>query len=144
MTSKMFGLVSTVSVAVLLSWSSLTWAQIDIGNFTITGEAEVGGLPRHKTGNDAKFEEYRDIPESVIVPQLQLMIGGKKNDFYLEFDSTKVGRDDQNFRLRLGRYGLLDVEFEWDQIPHVFNVDTAATPFATRDGTLPLSSQPNL
>ncbi len=142
MAHKMFGLVSTVSLAVLLSWSSLTWAQIDLGNFTITGEAEVGGLPRHKNGNAAKFEEYRDTPETVIVPQLQLMIGGKKEDFYLSFDSTKTGLDDQNYRLRFGRYGLLDVEFEWDQIPHFFNGDTAATPFATRNGTFTLSSKP--
>ena len=144
MTSKMFGLVSTVSLAVLLSWSSLTWAQIDIGNFSITGEAEVGGLPRHKSGNAAKFEEYRDIPETVIVPQLQLMIGGKKEDFYLNFDSTKSGLDDQNYRLRFGRYGLLDVEFEWDQIPHLFNLETARTPYG-RDGgggTYTLSSKP--
>src|SRR3989304_1380949 len=142
MTSKMFGLVSTVSLAVLLSWSSLTWAQIDIGNFSITGEAEVGGLPRHKSGSAAKFEEYRDMPETVIVPQLQLMIGGKKEDFYLNFDSTKTGLDDQNYRLRFGRYGLLDVEFEWDQIPHFFNGDTSATPFGMRNGTFTLSSKP--
>ncbi len=142
MTHKIFGLVLTVSLAVLLSWSSLTWAQIDLGNFTITGEGEVGGLPRHKNGNAAKFEEYRAIPETGIVPQLQLMIGGKKEDFYLNFDSTKSGLDDQNYRLRFGRYGLLDVEFEWDQIPHVFNRDTAATPFGMRDGTFTLSSKP--
>src|SRR3989304_3178662 len=123
---------SALILALLFFTASVARGQIDIGNFSITGSAEVGGLPRHKNGNDAKFEEYRDIPETVIVPQLQLMIGGKKNDFYLEFDSTKVGRDDQNFRLRLGRYGLLDVEVEWDQIPHIFNVDTAKTPYVMR------------
>ena len=137
-------LASTLSLALLFFLGSPAWAQIDLGNFSITGSAEVGGLPRHKNGNDAKFEEYRDLPESVIVPQLQLMIGGKKEDFYLNFDSTKTGLDDQNYRLRVGRYGLLDVEFEWDQIPHLFNSDTAGTPFATRSGTFTLSSKPTV
>ena len=117
---------------------SSAWAQIDMGNFTISGEAEVGGLPRHKGGTAAKFEEYRDIPETIIVPQLQLMIGGKKEDFYLDFDSSKPGRDDQNYRLRFGRYGLVDVEFEWDQILHNFNLDTARSPYYRNGGNYTL------
>ena len=133
-----------LSLALLFFLASPTWAQIDIGDFSISGQAEVGGLPRHKDGKDTKFEEYRDLPETVIVPQLQLMIGGKKEDFYLNFDSTKTGLADQNYRLRFGRYGLVDVEFEWDQIPHLFSSNTARTPFA-RDGgggTFTLASKP--
>ena len=114
---------------------------INVGNYTLTGEAEVGGLPR-SLGQKAKFEEYRDVPESVVVPQLKLMMDGKKEDYYLNVDAIKVGRNDQNYSLRVGRYGLLDVEFEWDQIPHFFNEDTAATPFRSRDGTFTLSSKP--
>jgi MtrB/PioB family decaheme-associated outer membrane protein len=113
-------------------------------NFSISGGAEVGGLPRHKTGSDSKFEEYRDLGVSGIVPQLQLIIGGKKEDFYLNFDSTKTGLNDQNYLLRFGRYGLVDVEFEWDQIPHLFSRNVARTPYG-RDGgggTFTLSSRP--
>jgi len=53
-------LASTLSLALLFFLGSPAWAQIDLGNFSITGSAEVGGLPRHKNGNDAKFEEYRE------------------------------------------------------------------------------------
>jgi MtrB/PioB family decaheme-associated outer membrane protein len=134
--------ISALILALLFFTSSIARAQIDIGNFSVTGSAEIGGLPRHKTGNEAKFEEYRDLPETVIVPELELKIDSKKNDYYLEYDSTKVGRDDQNFSLRFGRHGLWDVEFEWDQIPHFFNGDTSATPFKARDGTFTLSSKP--
>ena len=108
---------SKLVLGLLLFCVSAAQAQIDIGNMIISGEAEVGGLPRHFDGEKAKFEEYRDIPESVVVPELQLFIGGKKEDFFLKFDATQVGRDDQNYKLRFGRYGLLDLEFEWDQIP---------------------------
>ncbi|MBI2350149.1 MAG: MtrB/PioB family outer membrane beta-barrel protein, partial [Deltaproteobacteria bacterium] len=142
MAHKRIDIISIVSVAFLMSFASVAWAELDVGNYTIRGGAEVGGLPRSFSGQRSKFEEYRDLPETVIVPGLELKIDSKKNDYYLEYDATKVGRDDQNFRLRLGRYGLLDVEFEWDQIPHLFNVDTAATPFGSHDGTFTLSSRP--
>src|SRR3990170_3293201 len=130
--------VVSLSFALVFLSASSTWAQIDVGNFTISGSGEIGGLPRGFSGDRSKFEEYRDIPESVIVPQLQLMSGGKKEDFFLDFDSSKPGRDDQNYRLRFGRYGLLDVEFEWDQIPHIFNVDNARTPYVANNGTFTL------
>lgn len=132
----------SLSFALFFLLASTTWAQIDVGNFTISGAGEVGGLPMSRSGKDSKFEEYRDLPETVIVPELQLMIGGKKEDFYLNFDAGKVGREDQNFSLRAGRYGLLDIQFEWDQIPHLF--DTARTPFSTNGGNFTLSSRPTL
>ena len=144
MAHKKITAISIISLAFLLSFAAVGRAELDVGNYTISGEAEVGGLPRSFSGQRSKFEEYRDLPESVIVPSLELKVDSKKNDYYLEYDATKVGLDDQNFRLRLGRYGLLDVEFEWDQVPHLFNVDTAATPFATRDGTFTLSSKPTV
>jgi MtrB/PioB family decaheme-associated outer membrane protein len=125
--------------------SSLAWgllflsvsaarAQVDIGNMIINGGGEIGGLPRSFTGDKAKFEEYRDVPESIVVPELQLMIGGKKEDFYLKFDASQVGRDDQNYKLRFGRYGLLDIEFEWDQIPHLFSSGVARSPYIRSNG----------
>lgn len=132
----------SASFALLFLFASTTWAQIDVGNFTISGAGEVGGLPQSVTGKTGKFEEYRDIPETIIVPELQLMIGGKKEDYYLEFDGLKPGREDQKFSLRAGRYGLLDIQFEWDQIPHLFNSDTARTPFNMNGGNYTLASRP--
>ena len=138
---------SKIVVVAILDWFVLlaacsAWAQWEVGNYTLTGEAEVGALPRSFSGHKAKFEEYRDVPETVVVPELKLRMESKKNDWYLNLDAIKVGRNDQNYRLRVGRYGLLDIEFEWDQIPHRFNTDTAATPYSSRDGTFSLSSKP--
>ena len=134
-----------LTLKVLLLFASSAWAQVDVGDYTISGSAEIGGLPRTFKGDKARFEEYRDIPESVIVPQLQLMIGGKKEDFYLNFDSYKTGLNDQNYTLRAGRYGLLDMEFQWDQIPHLFSEGVARTPYSVNDGhttLFTLSSKP--
>lgn len=134
MKRRMVYFVGSPSLGLILFVISPAWAQVEIGDYTIGGEAEVGGLPQSRTGKDARFEEYRDLRENVIVPQLQLIIGGKKEDFYLHLDASEVGRDDQNYKLRVGRYGLLDMEFEWDQIPHLFSKDTARTPYAMTEG----------
>ncbi len=129
----------------LLFASSSAWAQIDVGDYTVSGSAEIGGLPMSFKGDRANFETYRDVPETVIVPQLQLMIGGKKEDFYFNFDSYKTGLDDQSYTLRVGRYGLLDMEFQWDQIPHWFSDGVARTPYSVNQGHttfFTLSSKP--
>jgi MtrB/PioB family decaheme-associated outer membrane protein len=128
-----YPLAFRLTLKVLLLFAPSAWAQVDVGDYTVSGSAEIGGLPRTFTGDKAKFEEYRDIPETVIVPQLQLMIGGKKEDYYLNFNATEVGRSDQLYNLRVGRYGLVELEFQWDQIPHIFSLDTARTPYS-RDG----------
>jgi len=143
MAHKKITAISIISLAALLSFTAVGQAELDVGNYTISGSAEVGGLPQNHVGHKAKFEEYRDLPESVIVPSLELKVDSKKNDYYLEWEATKPGRDDQNFRMRLGKYGLLDVEVEWDQIPHFFNGDTAATPFVSHDGIFSLRSKRN-
>jgi len=128
-------------VLVLVS-ASASRAQIDVGDYTISGSAEVDGLPRSLHGGESRFQGYRDIPESVVVPQLELMIGRKKQDFYLDFNAGGVGRDDQNYRVRFGRYGLFNVELEWDQTPHIFNIDNARTPYIMNGGTYTLRSRP--
>ena len=87
--------VSSTSVVLFLFLLSPAWGQINIGDYTISGGGEIGGLPRGFKGDKARFEEYRDIPESIVVPQLQLMIGGKKEDYYLYADSYKTGLNDQ-------------------------------------------------
>jgi MtrB/PioB family decaheme-associated outer membrane protein len=134
--------VVSFGLALVLVSASRTRAEFDVGNFTLSGSAEVDGLPRSFQGGKSRFQLYRDVPESVVVPQLELFIDSKKNDFYLNFDSLNVGRDDQNYRLRFGRYGLVDLEFEWDQIPHTFNIDNARTPYVMRGGTYTLPVRP--
>ena len=135
-------LASTLALALLFFLSLPAQAQLEIGNAVVSGEAEVGGVLRDTNGKRQKFEEYRDLSETVIAPQIQLMIGGKKEDFYLNFDSSNLGRDNQNYIMRFGRYGLLDVELEWDQFPHLFSLNTARTPYTMRDGTYTLGTKP--
>ena len=137
--------VSRASPILFLFLISTAWAQIDVGNFTVSGQGEIGGLPRTFKGDKASFETYRDIPETIVVPQLDLKIDSKKEDYYFNFDSYKTGLNDQSYTLRTGRYGLLDVEMQWDQIPHWFSNNIARTPYAVNEGNttfFSLSSKP--
>jgi len=136
--------IVSISLAVVLVPASSIRAEITIGDYTISGSAEVDGLPRSFSGDKTRFEQYRDIPESLVVPQLELLIGTKKNDFFFDFNAGQVGRDDQNYRMRFGRYGLFNVELEWDQIPAAYNIDNARTPYMMNrnSGTYTLRSRP--
>ncbi len=151
--------MSTAGLAILLFMNVSAWAQAGGSqpsggqtggskagaglDLEISATAEIGGLPTTLSGSGGRagFEQYRDIPPFV-VPEIQLEIGRKKNDYYLEFEGTDVGQDDQNYQLRFGRRGLVDVEYEWDQIPHFFSNNTAATPYVTNNGNFTLSSKP--
>ena len=134
-----FGIVAATA---FLSMTPFGRAQVEIGDYSVSGSIETGGMFSHRGGSTTKLEEYRDLPETLVVPQLELFIDSKQKDFFLEFESIKTGRDDQGYRMRTGRYGLVDVEFVWDQIPHLFNVDNARTPFRMRGGNYTLDSKP--
>lgn len=133
--------VSSFALCLFLAFPS--WAEVEVGDYTLSGSMEIGGLVGHRSGDDAKFNEYRQAePNNYIVPELQLLLGSKKEDFYMSFDAQKPGYNDQNYRLRFGSYGLVDIEAEWDQIPHLFSEGVAKTPYSRNDGNYTLGSRP--
>jgi MtrB/PioB family decaheme-associated outer membrane protein len=140
-TKLCLGMIASLGFFFFLVSSSR--AEIDAGDYVISGSAEIGGLAGHRSGSEAKYDEYRQAgPNKWIVPELQFFLGGKKEDIFVDFDATKAGYRDQNFKLRFGRYGLVDIEAEWDQIPHLFSEGVARTPYSRDGGTFTLSSKP--
>jgi MtrB/PioB family decaheme-associated outer membrane protein len=136
-------ITASLAMSLVLAFAASAPGEVEVGNTVVSGAVEVGGLPGERTGSKAKFEEYRDVGVGGwIVPELQLLLGGKNNDFFASFDATKPGYRDQNFRVRFGLYGLLDIEAEWDQIPHLFSEGVARTPFRRDGGTFTLGSKP--
>ena len=84
-------------------------------------------------GDLSRFEEYR-YPRERYRAATATDDRRKKEDYYLYADSYKTGLNDQSYTLRVGRYGILDMEFQWDQIPHWFS-DVARTPMSGRAAT---------
>ena len=93
---------------------------------------------RHGSNNIAIF------PKALLSPSCSSLSAVKRKIIISISMRIEVGRHDQGYNLRVGRYGLVDMEFSWDQIPHIFSLDTARTPYGRPGGggTFTLPSKP--
>ena len=117
-----------VSALVLLGAATTVTAQVLQGS-ALQGSVELGGLffltdgPKNK--ERAKLAEYRDLTTGPFL-DLQLKFFDFDTLYSSEIRGSRLGRQDQEFSLRTGRLGLWELEFDWDQTPHVFST-TART-----------------
>ncbi|HEY9157311.1 MtrB/PioB family outer membrane beta-barrel protein [Candidatus Binatus sp.] len=131
------------TMALVLSVVSPALAQVDLGQFTADGSVEAGAIPQPVPYNDvAKYQEYRDLAQQFIVPKLQLILGDKAENYYVQFDAVDVAQKNQMYSLRFGEYGLLDVQAKFIEIPHYFSDHVASTPYDESGGNFSLSSKP--
>ena len=84
---------------------------------TFEGELGATGMLTHVSGNDAKFNEYRDIKDGVY--------GGASlkydsDTFFAKGKAADMGYDTQRYRLDGGMYGKFKAYFEYSEIPHNF------------------------
>ncbi len=131
------------TMALVLSMLSPAMAQVDFAQFTAQGSVEAGAIPQPVPyDNAAEYQEYRDLAQQFIVPQLQLILGDKAENYYVQFDAINVAQKNQMYSLRFGKYGLLDVQAKFFEIPHDFSNDVASTPYNVEGGNFTLSSKP--
>ena len=101
------------------------------------------GFPSRSPNTDvAKYQEYRDLAQQFIVPEVRLLMGDKDGDYYARFDAVNASQKNQMFMLRFGEYGKLDVQLQWLEIPHFFSDRVASTPYDENGGNFTLSSTP--
>src|SRR3990172_9510245 len=96
----------------------------------LSGSVEVGGRSAAGNTDSSKFNEYRDDKDGVspFIDDLKLNLDSKDGKRYFEFRATDPAYRDQNYKLNLGSYNLYDVQFEFDQTPHVLS-NTATTSY---------------
>jgi Putative outer membrane beta-barrel porin, MtrB/PioB len=88
------------------------------------GDVEAGArvfIVEPSDSRRAKFEEYRDIPEGLFLERFRLRLFTDDEGYSVELDGSKWGQEDQEFGLRVGRLGLWQFGFDWDQTPHLFS-----------------------
>ena len=85
-----------------------------------TGEISLGVGQTDGDTRSSKFEEYRDLPNGLVVPWFRFH--GVKNGFHWDFYGRDVQEKDQQFWLDLSK-GALSIEGEYNQIPHAFGND---------------------
>ena len=103
--------------------------------FRLTGEMSIGGLGVEGNTNSPNFTTYRVIENGFLANQLRLGIESKDQRHFLEFQGLEIGKNDQNYQVSGGEYGRYRLNFEWDQIPHLYALD-ARTAFQRPDGGL--------
>ena len=131
------------SMVLVLLMLSPVLAQVDVGPITAEGTVEAGGITEPVPYNDvAKYQEYRDLAQQLIVPQLRLLLGDKDGDYYARFDAVGAAQKNQMYTLRFGEYGKLDVQVQCLEIPHYFSDQVASTPYSESGGDFTLSSKP--
>jgi len=131
------------TMALVLSMLSPAMAQVDFAQFTAQGSVEAGAIPQPVPyDNAAEYQQYRDLAQQFIVPQLQLILGDKAENYYVQFDAVNVAQKNQMYSLRFGKYGLLDVQAKFFEMPHDFSNGVASTPYNEEGGNFTLSSKP--
>lgn len=88
--------------------------------FRLTGEVDLGAQKLEGNRNSPNFRTYRVIEEGFVANRFRLGLETKDRRWFSEFQGLDIGKDDQNYRVSLGQYGRYRLDFEWDQIPHLY------------------------
>jgi MtrB/PioB family decaheme-associated outer membrane protein len=101
-----------------------------------TGEISIGVGQTDSDTLSSKFEEYRDLPNGLVVPAFRFR--GQKDGFQWDFAGRDVREKDQQFRLDLSK-GAFSLEGDYNQIPHNFGNDGHTLLQNTREGVWEIS-----
>ncbi len=88
--------------------------------FRLTGEADLGAQKLEGNRNSPNFRTYRVIEEGFVANRLRLGIETKDQRWFSEFQGLDIGKDDQNYQIRMGQYGRYRLDLEWDETPHLY------------------------
>jgi MtrB/PioB family decaheme-associated outer membrane protein len=91
------------------------------GVHTLSGEMGIAGRITDGEDDSAKAQEYRDLDQDVY-GDLKVKYE-KKDEYFFEATGKNIGRDDQYYKARGGRYGKFKIEASYDEIPHRFADD---------------------
>jgi MtrB/PioB family decaheme-associated outer membrane protein len=109
-------------------------------DWNVTGSVDVGGMYTFGDRNSSKFNDYRDMDNGFLG---ELYLKGEKKDspYYFELGAKNPTRDDQSYEGAFGRYGLFNLELEWDGVRHVLGED-AGTIFQLNGSAFSLPPPP--
>ncbi len=117
-------LIISLAVMFLPLTSGGGFAQINVGDYTLGGDIELGGrffinAPSHQ--DRGYFEEYIPYPTGVLLEQLNLLLTNKDGRDYYKFFMSRPGERDEDFLLQAGKIGVYKLELEYDQLQHLYS-----------------------
>ena len=107
--------------------------------FLSRGAIELGGIGSFGDTDNARFIEYADWSDGFLLRRFALDVRQREGGGYLELGGGSVGRDDQFYRLEVGRFGWGRFRSTYDSLRHVY-ADNARVLFeggGTEELTLP-------
>lgn len=96
----------------------------------VSGSVSVGVMGSDVEGDSAKFDEYRDMDDGTYG---DVELRAFRGTYYLDLEALKIGRDDQSYLLRGGRFESFRYSLFYDETPH--NLSNGATTFYAGTGT---------
>jgi MtrB/PioB family decaheme-associated outer membrane protein len=71
----------------------------------------------------AKFSEYRDTSQGLLIPKLTLSGESKDHNRHLDARLARIGRDDARYTFDYGTAGRYELTVDYNRIPHRFGND---------------------
>lgn len=93
-------------------------------------EIETGFQQRNVDSPEAKFEEYREVPNGPVIRNYRLGMENEKNA--VEFEAQNVRQLDQAFDLSISHEYKYRLSASWAQTPHLYSKE-ARTPYTETD-----------
>lgn len=110
-------------------------------DWKIDTRIETGLLTGELEGAKGSFEKYRELRDDGLLFSLKLDAENRQGH-YLEFDTRKVGLDDQHLYLAWGKPRQVDLSLTWNKMPHNFSKGLARTAYLTEGSSFRLLSKP--
>jgi MtrB/PioB family decaheme-associated outer membrane protein len=92
---------------------------------TLTASVWGTGTIIDQGGNEAKFNEYRDVQDGFYTG---FDIGYRHDGYFVAAESSDIGYDTQSYRIEAGKYGSYRINAYYNEIPHNFTYD-ARSPY---------------
>jgi Putative outer membrane beta-barrel porin, MtrB/PioB len=141
------GAGALLTAALVLGMASVTSAQPDLFGpnpslfgLNAQGEFELSGrfyLSEPDDRDKAKLIEYRDL-DTQPFGAFNLRFFRPDETYAVEMGGNKIGQDDQEFFLTAEGLGRWRLNFDWDQIPHVYSTNGRTLATETSSGVLTL------
>lgn len=90
------------------------------GGWEYYGHVEVGAIGTDGDKNARDFKRYKDVDNGLLINNFGLAMEKADSANYVEITGGGVGRDDQFYSVKFGRYNDWKVKAFYNETPHVF------------------------
>lgn len=134
-------LAAMLASAPLYAQQSL--APLGAPSWNATGDVQAGSFLTPAPSNfAAKYQEYRDLAQQIIAPEMHLLLGDSEKHYYFDFRAINTAEKNERYMLRFGDYGKLDVQAQWYEIPDFDSYQVARSPYQLEGSDFVLASKP--